>query len=147
MRTSNVKPTMKKLEDIPKNNIFEVPEGYFDKLPGVIQSRVAAKEKQSTIGVYGLALKVALPLLTIGLAVFLIFRENDPHGSPEDLLASVSTEQLSDYLIDTDLSTDELLDNLDLNELDVNALNEEILYEEFDNDLLEEYVDGLELEL
>lgn len=138
---------MKKLEDIPKNNIFEVPEGYFDKLPGVIQSRIAAKDKPSGIGVYGLVLKIALPLMAIGLAVFLIFRENDPYGTPEDLLASVSTEQLSDYLIDTDLSTDELLDNLDLNELDVNALNEEILYEEFDNDLLEEYVDGLKMEL
>jgi len=147
LRNSNVKLTMKKLEDIPKNNIFEVPEGYFDKLPGIIQSRVAAKETAPGIGIYGLVLKVALPMMAIGLAVFLIFRENDPHGTPEDLLASVSTEQLSDYLIDTDLSTDELLDNLDLSELDINALNEEVLYEEFDNDLLEEYVDGLELEL
>lgn len=138
---------MKKLEDIPKNNIFEAPEGYFDKLPGVIQSRIAAENQTRGIGIYGLALKVALPVLAIGLAVFLIFRENDPQGTPEDLLASVSTEQLSDYLITTDMSTDELLDNLDINELDINSLNEEILYEDFDNDLLEEYADGLELEL
>ena len=32
---------MKKLEDIPKKEIFDVPDGYFEKLPGKIQARIS----------------------------------------------------------------------------------------------------------
>ena len=139
---------MKRLEDIPKKNIFDAPEGYFDKLPGIIQARVAAESTSSAPLVsFGLVLRYALPVLAIGLAIFMIFRENDPSGSPEELLASVSTEQLSGYLLESDFSTEELLDNLDLNEVDVNASNEEIIDLEFDSDVLEEFAEELQLEL
>lgn len=139
---------MKKLEDIPKKNIFEAPEGYFDRLPGVIQARVARDtESRPSIAPFGLVVRYALPMLAIGLALFLIFRENDPAGMPEDLLATVSDEQLAIYLVESDFSTEELLDNLDLVDFDTNALNEEIIDDGFDNELLEEYVEDLQLEL
>lgn len=139
---------MKKLEDIPKKNIFETPDGYFDGLPGIIQARIAAESKPvSTSMSFGFVLRVALPVLAIGLAIFMIFRENDPVGQPEDLLATVSSEQLSIYLVEDDFSTEELLDNLDLSTLDINALNEEAIDEELDNELLEEYAGELEFEL
>ena len=41
---------MKKLEDIPKKQNFEVPEGYFEKLPGIIQSRVTQQHKEKSWG-------------------------------------------------------------------------------------------------
>ena len=36
---------MKKLEEIPKKEVFKVPEGYFENLPGIIQARVAQQNK------------------------------------------------------------------------------------------------------
>lgn len=138
---------MKKLEDIPKKNIFEAPEGYFDKLPGIIQARVAEKQTTPPLSAFGFAVRFALPLLAIGLAVFLIFRDTDPEGKPEDLLATVSSEQLSFYLMESEFSTEELLDNVYLDDADINALNDEILYEEYDSEMLEDFANELQLEL
>ncbi len=139
---------MKRLEDIPKKNIFETPEGYFDKLPGIIQARIAEKENTpSSAFSFVAVLRYAIPVLAVAIALFFVFRQDDLSGNPEELLAAVSTEELSYYLIESDFSTDELLDNLDLSEVDISALNDEILSPDFDNDLLEEYADELQLEL
>ncbi|MEP2669259.1 MAG: hypothetical protein ABJH04_09715 [Cyclobacteriaceae bacterium] len=136
-----------KLEDIPKKNVFKEPEGYFDELPGIIQSRIA-KEEAKPFGVpsFRLVLRYALPVLAVGFALFLIFRQNDPmSANPEELLASVDTEALSSYLIESDLTTEELLDFAQLDDDDINALNDQLLYPEMDIDLLEEYATEIEL--
>ncbi|MEQ8425857.1 MAG: hypothetical protein RIA63_14160, partial [Cyclobacteriaceae bacterium] len=85
-------------------------------------------------------------VLVIGAALFFIFRPVDQTENPEDLLASVSTEELADYLAESDFTTDDLLENIDLNEVDINALNEDI-YPDFDSDILEEYADQMQFEL
>lgn len=138
---------MKKLEDIPKKNIFETPDGYFDKLPGIIQTRVAEKQTTPPVSSFGFAVRFVLPVMAIGLALFLIFRNTEPAGNPEDLLATVSSEQLSYYLMESEFSTEELLDNVYLDEVDINALSDEILYEEYDSELLEDFANELQLEL
>lgn len=139
---------MKRLEDIPKKNIFETPEGYFDELPGIIQSRIAVKSRTtSPFPSFGLALRYAVPLLVIAIALFFVFRSNAPLGNPDELLASVSTEELAYYLVESDFTTDELLDLVELSDEEINALNDEILYPEMDNELLEEYADDLLLEI
>jgi hypothetical protein len=139
---------MKRLEDIPKKNIFETPEGYFDELPGIIQSRIVEKSRTtSPFPSFGLALRYAVPVLAIAIALFFVFRSNAPLGNPDELLASVSTEELTYYLVESDFTTDELLDLVDLSDEDINALNDEILYPELDSELLEEYADDLLLEI
>lgn len=139
---------MKRLEDIPKKNIFDTPEGYFDELPGIIQSRIA-EQKPATYDIpsFGLVLRYALPVVAIVLAVFLIFRQGTPVSNPDELLASVSAEELTYYLVESDFSTDELLDMVDLTNEDINALNNEILSPEIDNELLEEFAGDLLLEI
>ncbi|MBZ0245097.1 MAG: hypothetical protein K8H85_04035 [Cyclobacteriaceae bacterium] len=136
-----------KLEDIPKKNVFKEPEGYFDELPGIIQSRITERErKPSWIPSYGLVLRYALPVLAVGFALFLIFRQSTPmSANPEELLASVDAEALSDYLIESDMTTEELLDFANLDEEDINALNDQLLYPEIDIDLLEDYSTEIEL--
>jgi hypothetical protein len=139
---------MKRLEDIPKKNIFETPEGYFDELPGIIQSRIAEKSKStSPFPSFGLALRYAVPILAIAIALFFVFRPSAPVGNPDELLASVSTEELTYFLVESDFTTDELLDLVELSDEDINALNDEILYPDFDNELLQEYADDLLLEI
>lgn len=139
---------MKRLEDIPKKNIFETPEGYFDELPGIIQSRIAEKSKATSFfPSYGLALRYAVPVLAVAIALFFIFSPSDPLRNPDELLASVSSEELTYYLVESDFTTDELLDLVDLSDEDINALNGEILPSDFDNELLQEYADDLLLEI
>lgn len=135
-----------KLEDIPKKNVFKAPEGYFDELPGIIQSRIAKKEsKPLGIPSFRWVLRYALPVLAVGIALFLVFRQNDSMSNPEELLASVDADALTTYLIESDLTTEELLDIANLDEQDINALNDQLLYPELDTDLLEEYATEIEL--
>ena len=68
---------MKKLEDIPKQNIFEVPDGYFDKLPSVIQARIAKPEPKF----WQLpAFRYAMPLL---IAKGFLIPANPPLRNPK----------------------------------------------------------------
>jgi len=128
-----------KLEDIPKKTVFKEPEGYFDELPGIIQSRISEQERKPS-WTFGLVLRYALPVLAVGFALFLIFRQSDPmYSNPEELLASVDTEALSSYLIESDMTTEELLDFAQLDNVDIEALNDQLLYPEMDIDILEEF--------
>ncbi len=142
---------MKKLDEIPKKSFFEAPEGYFEHLPGIIQARLAPPEvdlKASSGWLFylGYSLKYALPVVAIAAASF--FFLNMPGAqSPEDLLATIDTAYLVAYLDDADVSTDDLLDNVSLDqdeasaiqqdtmeEIDLNDQDAEVLKDEFTND-------------
>ncbi len=118
---------MKKLEDIPKKQIFEVPEGYFEKLPGIIQSRVTQHHVEKSWWVnYRVSLRFAVPaviLITVG-----IFWFNRPQSdlSAEGILASIQTEDLVSYLDEADLTTDELLDQVELDAEDATIIEESV---------------------
>jgi len=115
---------MKKLENIPKKNIFEVPEGYFEKLPGIVQSRVVARSKSKPTQ-WVFALRYAVPILILaGIGIF--WFNHSPSYQYNELeleLEAMQPSQLSIYLNDTDLSTEELVEtvtwtNDDLQELE-----------------------------
>ena len=96
---------MKKLDDIPKKHPFTVPEGYFNSLPGIIQSRVAEKSGVRVAKPYvRYALQYALPvLILVVVSVFYLV----PRSSQDvnSLLASVSTEELAAYLEESEITT------------------------------------------
>lgn len=122
---------MKKLDDIPKKHPFNVPDGYFDKMALTIQERVSkpvAKPAMWSIGV-----RYALPAMLILIALVIYFKPQ-PQRSAEELLAAVSTDALVEYLETSDLTTDELLDIIDIDD----AFAEEIQLEVFsESDWLE----------
>src|SRR6185295_11355453 len=101
---------MKNLEDIPKKNVFEAPEGYFDRLPGIIQARVTQEPYSMRYRVM-YSLKYALSALTIVLIAF-FYWSKPPGQSAEDLLASVDSVSLVSYLEDSDISSDDLLESI-----------------------------------
>ncbi|MBX2962833.1 MAG: hypothetical protein KF687_09995 [Cyclobacteriaceae bacterium] len=132
---------MKNLENIPKKNIFEVPDGYFDKLPSVIQSRVAAKQPLLVRQPYfQYVLKFALPVIIVAAAVVFIFRPQA--NSVDQLISKISTEQLMAYLEDQPAMWDELLDDIDLNAMEIDALEMEV-YNNFE--LSFDTIDALDL--
>ena len=133
---------MKKLEDIPKKTLFEVPEGYFERLPGVIQARVAEKQPESAWRSY--AVKYALPSVAV-IAVAVFFWSGPATGTAEELLAGIDSEQLVAYLAESELNADELLESIPLDQdeadrIEENAL-EEIELSDYDLDELENEFD------
>lgn len=131
---------MKRLDEIPKKVLFEAPEGYFEKLPGRIQDRIAKPEPEIAWG--KVAVRYALPLVLMGAAaVFLLI--NRPSLSPEEVIASIDSEQLVAYLEDVEVNTDDLLDVISLEPTEVESIEMDALGDFLmDETTAEEWVDG-----
>jgi hypothetical protein len=102
-----------KLDDIHKENIFKVPDGYFDTLPGRIQDRIleAGPEIASVRPIFyrRYLAPIAAAAMVVLLAV-LVITEKKP--TPEELIARVPTESLISYLVSSDISTEEIFENI-----------------------------------
>ena len=112
---------MKKLEDIPKKEIFTVPDGYFEMLPGVIQSRIAEKQPQSRLAV-SFGLRYALPVVVLLAIGAFWYTSLAPTDDAETILSAVDTESLVAYLDESEISTDELLDIANLDNVDAEGI-------------------------
>lgn len=117
---------MKKLEDIPKNNPFSVPDGYFEKLPGVIQARIEAGKVRKPVPYVRYAFQYAMPVVALIIVAVIYLVPKSGGDSYDDILASVSTEQLAVYLADSDITTDEIVDAGALDEESAEAIEAEV---------------------
>jgi hypothetical protein len=119
---------MKKLEDIPKKQIFNVPDGYFEKLPGIVQSRVTAAngdvKNAWTLGRF--AFRYAVPAVVILAACLFWFDQSTTGKNAETILASLETQELVAYLDEADFTTEELLESGMLNADDVTQIEDEV---------------------
>jgi hypothetical protein len=139
---------MKKLDEIPKKDAFEAPEGYFESLPGIIQSRVAKPEARGFKFQWRPALQVAIPALALVVfAVWYFVRLNTEVLSTEELLATVDTEVIADYLAESDLTTEELLEGLDMNLLQADSLEFENPVLDFSDEEIDEVLNDYNTEL
>jgi hypothetical protein len=117
---------MKKLEDIPKKEIFTVPDGYFDKLPGVIQAQVASHSRQHGF-LPSFSWKVALPaVIVVAAGIFWFTGPTEPMDA-ESILATVETPDLVAYLnASEDMSLDEVLESVEFSDSDVDEIEDEV---------------------
>jgi len=115
---------MKKLDDIPKKNIFDVPEGYFDRLPMKIQARLEKPEKTQSTAVWSLSLRYALPALVVIFA--LVYFIQPKSLEPEELLASIPDEHLMAFLDESDISESELLEAANFEAWDADSLSQHL---------------------
>ncbi len=143
-----------RLNDIPREDVFKVPDNYFEALPDRIQKRVSAQQKRAWYAqplVQG-TFKYALPAVTLLLLgyVFLL----SPAPQEEALFASLdeATEhEMLAFLVDNGASTQELSAVLELNEglffSDAEPLPaDEQLFEQLENDaLLDDLLDDIDL--
>lgn len=142
---------MKKLEDIPKKNIFETPEGYFGQLPSRVQARISSGKTGMQRSWALLAVRYALPVF-LAVVVFTAWQLNtrSVHSAGyEEILASVDTNALVAYLEDNGITTDDLLQPLNVTQDDVIEIEDEVYdisFEEADLDeLLDEYAFELDI--
>lgn len=104
-----------KLDDLPKKNIYEVPAGYFEKLPSVIMSRVQEKSReQNPVWAFLTQtywLRGALAGMALIIGIFFVFSINSdvkPNGiasnteNPNELISAVSKKEAMDYLINSE---------------------------------------------
>ena len=139
---------MKNLEDIPKKRVFEVPDGYFESLPGKIQARISAEGRTATINpFFRYKLQYAVPLLIVLTiaGVYTYWMDGKP-GDAESILATVQTEDLVTYLRDSDISTDDILENVELDNIDLEEIENEAYDLDFDTNVLEDELDPLDLD-
>lgn len=113
---------MVRLDDIPKKEFFKAPDGYFDGLPSRIQSRIVEKPRTGPV-VAKFAFRYALPVVLVA-AGWLFYRTGHPDA--EAILASVETEELIGYLQDTGMTTEEMLEDIELTPEEVDALENEV---------------------
>lgn len=124
---------MKKLDDIPKKNVFNVPEGYFDKLPTKIQSRISEQQPAERPVFWMRTLRLATPvLLVLLIAGIFWFNQQGRSSDAVKLLSAVDTSELISYLNDTDLLTDELLEDFPLDEEDVTNIESAVYQYDID---------------
>jgi hypothetical protein len=138
---------MKNLENIPKKEIFNVPDGYFDSLPLKIQARISSEKATAQPGFFvRYQLQYALPviaLLSIGIYWFAAPSDNK---DPETILASVQTEELVAYLSDSELSTDDLLEDVEFNDEDAQDIESEVYELNFDTEDIDEALGDFDIE-
>ena len=114
---------MAKLDEIPKKDFFTTPEDYFERLPGRIHSRIEKKQNSSVAPALQLALKYALPLLLIGAVLF--FYPSDSR-EVENMLASVETQALIEYLHESGITSEDLIETVEFSAQDLQAIEDEI---------------------
>ena len=101
-----------RLDDLKRQVPFEVPEGYFDKLPAIIQARIpATPEPQPSVSwswQRSLALAGAMSLI-FALIWYTYPQQQGPLGS--ERLSQVSDEAILEYLADENISYYDLSEN------------------------------------
>ena len=127
---------MARLEDLPRTTPFTTPDGYFDQLPGKIQSRIPTSASRSSSIAVRYMVRLGLPAILLA-AAFLYYRSGT--SDAETILASVDTQEIINYLQETGMSTDEMLEDVSLTETELEALEGEVY------DLGLEDIDGLDL--
>ena len=119
---------MKKLEDIPKKQIFEVPDGYFERLPGIVQARVTPARDPATIAWFmkRSALRYVVPAVVILVAGLFWFDQSATRKDAETILSSLQTQDLIAYLEESDFTTEELVESGMLDAEDVTQIEDEV---------------------
>ena len=128
---------MKKIEQIPKKEVFETPEGYFEELPDQIRRKIVANQ---TYVWYGKPqLKVALVSLVVILGIiFTVDRFSESKFQVQQELSKISDERLINYLESADISLVDITEEISIDEDIYFKIMEENFT--FDSDKIEEEI-------
>jgi hypothetical protein len=138
---------MKKLENIPKKEIFLAPEGYFEALPGRIRARITAEAGVAAQPfIFRYKLQYALPALLICVLGGLWLTNDRRPEDAASLLATVHTEAIVAYLNESDITTDDLLESVSFSTTDLHEIENEAYTINLDSKELEEAFDDIDLE-
>lgn len=135
---------MAKLEDIPKKEIFNAPEGYFDTLPGRIQARIEKDHNIARRPVVSFSLKYALPALIVAAAGIFWFTSANKPLDVDSMLSAIETQDLVAYLDESDISTDEVIESGNFSTTDVHEIEGEVYNLDITNEDMTDITDDLD---
>jgi hypothetical protein len=136
------------LEDINKENIFKVPDQYFEEFPDHLQDRIRDESIKRDGKLISLPsfLKVAVAASLLVLITFVLFLLKNDNPSVDQLLAGVPTESLIAYLEESDMSVDELIETIDVGLItsdddlfDPNVIPDDAMDEKLIEDIITDY--------
>ncbi len=141
-----------KLEDLNKDNIFKVPDNYFENFPDRLQKRIKESEKHKKVPIIRLKtiINMAAAAAILIFAIYGITKINDNTTSADQLLSEISTEELINYLVESEMSTDEFLESLDMSLITSteDPISDEIITSEpLDEETIDELLDEFEIEM
>ena len=148
------------LEDLKKDkDLFEVPENYFDRLPSKIQDKIQYKiqQEKSQAAWYQVfttkaSLRIATSLCAVVFAFFVGTKfyssQNSINNTTEmQTLSGVSEQAIHDYLLQTSIGTDEIVQVCETQNADLSIdglpldISQELLEEELNNiDNIDDYL-------
>jgi hypothetical protein len=115
---------MGKLDEISRKGIFDTPENYFKELPSRIHTRITAKHAQEA-GALRLVWRLSLPLLLL-VAVSIYYFLSRPSDGASSILATVQTYELVQFLDESELPTDDLIETAQFTVEDVSEIEKEV---------------------
>lgn len=141
-----------KLEDLNKDNIFKVPDNYFEDFPDRLRKRIKETEQPKKVPVIRLRtiINIAAAAAILIFAIYGITKINNNTTSVDQLLSEISSEELVNYLVESEMSTDEFLENLDMSMI---TSTEDPISDEFipseplDEETIDELLDEYEIEM
>ncbi len=126
---------------------FQVPETYFKELPLAVMEKVEVKKSAWTLNLDWLIQKkwalVPVMMMVIIASYFFFTEQNETVGTDE-LIAQISTDDLIAYLEASEMTTEDILDNINIDEFsgELDVENESLLDEiELDGEMLDELLD------
>lgn len=137
-------------KDVGNEELFAVPEGYFDKLEADILSKTVDQQHAKSArvvsmwqSIYPYAAAAALVLI-ISIGIIWNSTEDTLNSSQniEAMIDEVPSAELIAFLNESDITTDELLAQLDLNQLDLISEDDDLNM--INDDELEDVLDELE---
>ncbi len=100
------------INKLPKEHIFQVPDGYFEELPMRIQAKTSAKAVHTPLVTWSVqrtwAFAAACSAIVI-LAYFTLMPRQDSLG--EESLAGVKNEEIELYLLHQNIHQTDVVDN------------------------------------
>ncbi|SDE26441.1 hypothetical protein SAMN04487996_104203 [Dyadobacter soli] len=94
-----------RLDDLKRETPFSVPEGYFDKLPQMIQSRIPAEPVRKPLVSWSWQRSVGLAAASALILVLVWVTVPERQGSlGQEPLSGISNASIVSYLEDQDLS-------------------------------------------
>ena len=105
---------MSRIDDIPKENPFNVPKDYFDYLPAEITERVHSKREEKKGFSFNLSIAVPSAAVVFGIVILIMFLFKDTVDPMEEIVLSENEVQ-------------DIIDNPESYNIDETAVTEQYL--------------------
>ncbi len=118
-------------DDIKRKDPFKAPDGYFDSLADRIDARLDRPAKDTKIHILRRPVRLvyaAAAVITLLAVCWTLLRENTQPSSAR-LVAELTDQEIIDYLADSEMSVEEILENVSFEVLDTDSLQWQVMPE------------------